>query len=316
MGPKVSQSAAALALQAEELYDEGKWHKAVNLFELAAEAYVKATLQTNDTMSLQSLRLLAVSHTQRAHELRLRIRLHGLVAAGGADSGVDSLAGSCASSVEGSEAGRSTASMLPEVPAVSGAMARLGSQLISTLEALQFGAEELTRLELLLPAGAPGAGAVAGGGGSGMAASAIMGAKLIDSFCVVGTPRAAALGQPPNSPVVSRCPSAHGGAFISAGGAASSLCGSELARPGSAAGSAAGSYEAEPGSRMAALAADNGRLNRENVALRQRANEVHAVFVKAQRRAVDQQRLARKVGPRPGKALAPSPSRPDFSAEW
>jgi hypothetical protein len=174
--------AASLASQAEELYDEGRWHKACQLFELAAEAYVKATLHTSDTKSLQSLRLLAVSHTQRAHELRLRIRLHGLAAASGSDS--DSNLGSNASSVEVSEGGASgrssmtaAAAAAAEQPAVSGAMARLSSQLISTLEALQFGAEELARLELLLPAGAAGAGAVAGGaagGGKDLAASAVM----------------------------------------------------------------------------------------------------------------------------------------------
>jgi hypothetical protein len=46
---------------------------------------------------------------------------------------------------------------------------------------------------------------------------------------------------------------------------------------------------------VAQLTIENARLSRENGALRQRQAELHAVLGKAQRRATDQQRLARKA---------------------
>ena len=46
---------------------------------------------------------------------------------------------------------------------------------------------------------------------------------------------------------------------------------------------------------MAQLALENSRLASENAALRQRASELGAIFAKVQRRAADQQRLARKA---------------------
>lgn len=140
------------------------------------------------------------------------------------------------------------------------------------------------------------------------ALAARRGAKLIDSFCVVSTPRASpgagahrfadALGQPPSSPVVSRCPSSSlgGGAFVSAAGTAS-VCGGSV---GAASAAAGGSVELDGASsemrtRMVGLTAERDRLHRENVSLRQTSSEMLAVFVKARSRAADQQRLARKA---------------------
>jgi len=71
------------------------------------------------------------------------------------------------------------------------------------------------------------------------------------------------------------------------------LTGSSEAR--SATGSLETDGDADLRSSMAQLTAENGRLNRENAALRQRATEVQAVLAKAQRRAADQQRLVRKA---------------------
>ena len=58
------EEAHRLAVEAEDLHDEGHLQLAAARFEKAAEAYVRATLSTNDTASLQSLRLLALKHSQ------------------------------------------------------------------------------------------------------------------------------------------------------------------------------------------------------------------------------------------------------------
>ena len=58
------EEAHRLAVEAEDLHDDGHLQLAAARFEKAAEAYVRATLSTNDTASLQSLRLLALKHSQ------------------------------------------------------------------------------------------------------------------------------------------------------------------------------------------------------------------------------------------------------------
>ena len=70
-----------LASSAEELHEHGKFGQAATHFEAASDAYISATLDTSDTHNMQSLRLLASAHANRAHELRLRMRLHGVRAA-------------------------------------------------------------------------------------------------------------------------------------------------------------------------------------------------------------------------------------------
>ena len=52
------------AIEAEELYEEGRYMSSAERFEAAAESYVQATLLTSDTASLQALRQLALSHAQ------------------------------------------------------------------------------------------------------------------------------------------------------------------------------------------------------------------------------------------------------------
>eukprot|EP00965_Chrysotila_dentata_P005530 182489-Pleurochrysis_carterae.AAC.1 len=171
--------AHALAVEAEDLFEEGRWkqasNKAAQSFELAAEHYVKATLSTSDVGSLQSLRELALAHLQRAHELKCRYCLHATYA----------------KREEGNNGGTTTTKGDSPAPAASAALTRLGSQLITTLEwallihvfcviafvfsrcqALQFGAEELACTELLLPSANPS---------TGMRTSTM----LSDSYCVV-----------------------------------------------------------------------------------------------------------------------------------
>ena len=70
------EQAHRLAQEGEDLYEEGRLSSAAQRFESAAEYYVRATLSTGDSESLQNLRLLALSHSQRAHEIVCRMRLH------------------------------------------------------------------------------------------------------------------------------------------------------------------------------------------------------------------------------------------------
>ena len=74
--PPPLELAHKLASEGEDFYEESNLEAAAQRFEVAAEQYVRATLCTSDTESLQSLRLLAISHTQRAHEIVCRMRLH------------------------------------------------------------------------------------------------------------------------------------------------------------------------------------------------------------------------------------------------
>ena len=67
--PPPLELAHKLASEGEDFYEESNLEAAAQRFEAAAEQYVRATLCTSDTESLQSLRLLAISHTQRAHEI-------------------------------------------------------------------------------------------------------------------------------------------------------------------------------------------------------------------------------------------------------
>ena len=62
------EDAHRFAVEAEDLYEHGQLQHAAARFEKAAEAYVKATLCTNDTASLQALRHLALSHSQARGE--------------------------------------------------------------------------------------------------------------------------------------------------------------------------------------------------------------------------------------------------------
>ena len=306
-----------LASLAEELYEEGRWKQAIEKFEAASDAYVSATLATTDTTVVQNLRLLANSHSQRAHELRLRTKLHDMHEA--------SDAAAAAKPSRAAEAKPSPPS--PSDQVISGAFARLSSQLISTHEELRFGAEELTRI--LLPATAgPHPAAISGGG-----SSSVLGAKqqqLIDSFYVVPPQRGATGGL--GSPGLNRRGLAAdvgalqhssvlgvgSGSAGSGGGLACSGSGHALDphqqlallqnaqhQPGEAGGSAAGGSGSGGGGgggggsnglpSLTQLAVENSRLSSENAALRQRASELNAVFGKVQRRAADQQRLARKA---------------------
>ena len=74
--PPPLELAHRLASEGEDLYEEGRLGSAAQRFEAAAEQYVRATLHTSDTESIQSLRQLAIAHTQRAHEIVCRMRLH------------------------------------------------------------------------------------------------------------------------------------------------------------------------------------------------------------------------------------------------
>ena len=135
------EQAHQLVQEGEDLYEEGRLSSAAQRFESAAEYYVRATLSTGDTESLQNLRLLALAHSQRAHEIVCRMRLHDAqlddprITPSGSRSWAKSEVGSASGAADAS------AAQLP----------RLGSQLISTLEALQFGAEELLCIEMLMP---------------------------------------------------------------------------------------------------------------------------------------------------------------------
>ena len=319
-----------LASSAEELYEEGRWAQAIERYEAASKAFVAATLATSDTTVVQSLRLLANSHSQRAHELRLRATLHDMHEVD--ESRGSAAAASSAAPSSSSPPSCTSASAHPgnsaEALIVSSAFARLSSQLISTHEELRFGAEELCRV--LLPAMTGGSA----GGSSALSSSAILaGAKpqqLMDSFCVVSpngaSPRLSRRGfgdglGVQSSSVLSLAGGAAGGAgaLMMSGGS----CGSHALDPhhqlvalqaagdgtssgtpgagGSALGSASGAGSGtagagdSAGTHLAQLALENSRLASENAALRQRASELGAIFAKVQRRAADQQRLARKA---------------------
>lgn len=144
------QTAVAAASKGEELYEEGRWRQAAERFEAAADAYVAATLQTSDTKCVQSLRLLAAAHSQRAHEVRLRMKLHNLHASFSESSPTDSHAAlasrpspKCGATASAGTQRAADATATDDV--LSGALARLSSQLISALEELRFGAEDLAR---------------------------------------------------------------------------------------------------------------------------------------------------------------------------
>ena len=296
-----------LASSAEELHEHGKFGQAATHFEAASDAYISATLDTSDTHNMQSLRLLASAHANRAHELRLRMRLHGVRAAAG-DANADGTAQSTPQAVRQPQA---------EDTAVAGsAFAQVASQLISTNEELRFGADELVRLlltaGLVQPSGASQQQAI--GGSGGMSSSTILnktgtkGAQLIDSFLVTPPLHAYA-----------------GAAASSSNGGASFLATSQALQPppqqtqpafaitsassrgggggaGSSAANSGGGVNATsedgPESLRAALSQmslEQTRLTRENATLKQRNNELSAILGKAQRRAADQQRLARKA---------------------
>ena len=312
------------ASSAEELYEEGRWKQAIDKFEAAADDYISATLLTTDTAVVQSLRMLAQSHSQRAHELRLRAKLHGM------HEGSDAAGGASKARVTPTTPPPGPTGTTGNEVQVSGAFARLCSQLISTHEELRFGAEELTRILLpLLPTAtdrnASPSTQLAGG-------SAVLGAKpqqLIDSFYVVPPHRA---GAPLGSPAVPRRalgeplgPGAglqHSSVLGAVGGGldASGIGGSggsgghpldpqqQLAMlsfgdtPSAAGGSASGSggggssgLGGTSGPSLAQLSVENSRLSAENAALRQQARELNTAFTKIQRRAADQQRLARRA---------------------
>lgn len=288
-------AANRLAAAAEECYEEGRWALAVEKFEAASEAYVGATLHTSDTKCVQALRMLALSHAQRAHETRLRINLqHGLHANfGDSKAGVNGAAAADAADAalrlrsdqaKASGSGSGTAAS-GEALEVYRALARLSSQLISTHEELRFGAEELVRL---LSASGP----VCSNGTPSSAGGAISGSTLLHSFCVVSSQRGASVAgsttapPPPGSQTLQQ--SVMGASPLTA----QSLAGSAEAR------SAAGSLESEGADGRASIAqltAENSRLSRENHAFRLKVSEMQAVLAKAQRRAADQLRLVRRA---------------------
>ena len=290
-------AANRLAAAAEECYEEGRWALAVEKFEAASEAYVCATLHTSDTKCVQALRMLALSHAQRAHETRLRINLqHGLHAnfggskAGGngaaaADAADAALRPRSASSDQAKASGSGSGTAVSgEALEVYRALARLSSQLISTHEELRFGAEELVRL---LSASGPVCS-----NGTPSSAGAISGSTLLHSFCVVssqrGTSAAGSTTAPPLPGSQTLQQSVMGASPITA----LSLAGSAEAR------SAAGSLESEGidgRASIAQLTAENSRLSRENHAFRLKVSEMQAVLAKAQRRAADQLRLVRRA---------------------
>mmetsp|Transcript_25070 Transcript_25070/g.50898 ORF Transcript_25070/g.50898 Transcript_25070/m.50898 type:complete len:362 (+) Transcript_25070:78-1163(+) len=287
--PPPLELAHRLASEGEDFYEEGRLGSAAQRFEAAAEQYVRATLCTSDTESLQSLRLLAISHTQRAHEIVCRMRLHDAqladprITPSGSRSWAKAEAGGAGS---GAEAGSAVASaaLLP----------RLGSQLISSLEALHFGAEELLCIELLMPTVSASSmrGSQLGGGASGA------GGGLLDSFYVV-----------PSQPGMLN----HGRSVSALGGSAG---GSEPG--GSEAGGQAAlqALQAPHTQRVAALAAENLRLTRENATLRQQGAEMHAALGKVQRRAAEQLRLSKKaLAALQEVQAAPRPQLPPSSAQ-
>ena len=283
-----------LASEGEDFYEEANLEAAAQRFEAAAEQYVRATLCTGDTESLQSLRLLAISHTQRAHEIVCRMRLHDAQLAdprftpSGGRSWAKAEAGG--TSVEAGGAEASTA-LLP----------RLGSQLISSLEALHFGAEELLCIEMLMPTVSASSmrGSQLGGGASGA------GGGLLDSFYVV-----------PSQPGMLN----HGRGVGALGG---SVAGSEPGDclPAGASRETGGhaslqALQAPHTQRAAALTAENLRLTRENATLRQQGAEMHAALGKVQRRAAEQLRLSKKaLSALQEVQAAPRPQLPASSAQ-
>uniref|UniRef100_A0A6S9TUF3 Uncharacterized protein n=3 Tax=Chrysotila carterae TaxID=13221 RepID=A0A6S9TUF3_CHRCT len=234
--------AHALAVEAEDLFEEGRWKQAAQSFELAAEHYVKATLSTSDVGSLQSLRELALAHLQRAHELKCRYCLHATYA----------------KREEGNNGGTTTTKGDSPAPAASAALTRLGSQLITTLEALQFGAEELACTELLLPSANPS---------TGMRTSTM----LSDSYCVVP-------GMPPPGAARDAAACCH------PCGATSEVHGSEMLLGSRSA------HEVFQAQRQQV-----SHLAAENATLKQRVTELQAALVKVQRRAKEQLRLSKKA---------------------
>ena len=321
---------------AEEFIEDGRWLQAAECLEQASEAFVAATLLTTDSDCVQSLRLLASAHAQRAHELRMRAKLCGLQQrdsredAGAQSGGRKAPTADDSTEARGREVAKQAASEAPEATlAVSGAFARLSSQLIYTHEELRFGAEELARI--LLPVG-PAQCASASPSGA-MGGSTLAGAqKLIDSFCIVPSHRSPSgsvssrFGEPLATHLATHA--LQSSVAVAAGG---SMGGSDAAAPASSAGAASdaraasgvgaagvpigasasgaagasvsASVDGSPDggsadglrASLAALAVENGRLSRENAAIRQRASEHAAIFAKAQRRAADQHRLARKA---------------------
>ena len=250
--PSACQNAVNLASEAEELCEEERWLPAIEKFEASAQEYVRAALQTNDTQLVQSLRLIAKSQVERAHELRLRLKLHDLVVSGEAfDGGVCGNGGGTDGGAKQGSGSEPSASA--EALEASRVFARISSQLISTHEELRFGVEELVRL--LGSVGSPASTAQTAS--SAMAGSALMGAKLMDSFCVVSPGSGSGSAR-----FAQTQPSAYGAA------SASSSIGGSDARSGGA-----GSVE---GDAMAQLTAENSRLTRENAALRQRATDVRS----------------------------------------
>ena len=248
--------ATSLASDAEELFEEGHWLAAATKFEEAAEAYIRATLHTTDSRNVQALRQLALAHSQRSHELRLRAKIHGVLSGGGIEGiGI----------ADAKSATRGSASA--ETIASNSALGRLGSQLVHTHEELRVGADDLARL----------LAACAGGGSmvQGVAGSVLMGGKLIDSFCVVPSQHSAASRGARFTDVL---PSQQlqqsmvGSGGVCTAAPSSSPAGSEGPRSSSA------SLETERGTElhpsMAQLMAENGRLARENAALRQREIKV------------------------------------------
>ena len=335
------------ASKAEEYYEEGRWMQAVESFEAASEAYVSAILDTTDTNLVQSLRRFAQSHSHRAHELRMRMKLHGMQArlsvgesgasavtlgqpsqGGCSASGAAAAAQSAARASHGTSVSAPAATHAAAAPAaaaesfiVSGAFARLSSQLISTLEELRFGAEELTKgLAAVVSAASQPAG--------GAAASIVSGSKpLIDSFCVVNPHRAAVSapgtgsgslgGSGSGSGVVHAASHPLQHSVISARGvgsgegrgspfdpsmgrrpAQSSPLAAPAAAGSTAAVSASGTANSDEDELRAALAQKENELRalaRENAALRKAAADIGSTFAKAQQRCTDQQRLARKA---------------------
>ena len=263
--PPPLELAHKLASEGEDFYEESNLEAAAQRFEAAAEQYVRATLCTSDTESLQSLRLLAISHTQRAHEIVCRMRLHDAQLA---DPRFTPTGGRSWAKAESGGAGGNN----PEVGGAETSAAllpRLGSQLISSLEALHFGAEELLCIELLMPTVTASStrGSQLGGGAPGA------GGGLIDSFYVV-----------PSQPGMLN----HGRSVGSLGGSAAG--GSELGLPAGAARETGGHASAQAlhaphTQRAAALAAENLRLTRENATLRQQGAEMHAALGKVRRRS-------------------------------
>ena len=298
--------ANGFAIEAEEAYEEGRWKLAADRFEEAAEAYVQATLLTSDTTALQALRQLALSHSQRAHELKCLFKLHSLHAGGspeaatrsggsaaeplpaGPSAAVPSVGTSATKGAHtsttpqeaadvsrggGEPARLSRSDVTPTVGSrdeTSAALLRLGSTLLGTLETIRFGAEELVGCELVLPPTL--------GGGSGGAASV-----MNDSYCMV-TPNAAASV-----------------ASVSSFGPSSPLTtGLEGQWDGPAFLAAAGDDEmhaalASSRQKASQLASENERLRREVASLRLRTTEFSTTLVRAERRAHDQLRLVRRA---------------------